>query len=353
MSRAVRKQLLESLETLEEVSGMLVQMLEQGEVDEALGLLESCQECAVAIGTRIDAVCGENTESVHGLEVYCETIYQISQAEALKEALALCELAQGQLKRVRACMETELPNRLEVIFLPYNATMWDSLESIWLAAKDEADCDAYVVPIPYYDKDKEGHLTEEHYDGEDYPEYVPVTHYSAYDLEQRKPDIIFIHNPYDGGNNVTSVHPFFYFKNLKQFTDMLVYVPYFVLSGNGISESLVLTTGVVNADYVIVQNEKEKEDYINHFQKHYPQINIADKLLPLGSPKLDKARGLTKENVKIPQAWLERCEGKKVVLYNTNIVGILNGNAQYLKKMESVFEFFKGREDIVLLWRPH
>ena len=29
--------------------------------------------------------------------------------------------------------------------------MWDSLESVWQAADADPDCDAYVVPIPYYD----------------------------------------------------------------------------------------------------------------------------------------------------------------------------------------------------------
>ena len=55
-----------------------------------------------------------------------------------------------------------------------------------------------------------------------YPEYVPVTWYGDYDIEGRKPDMIFIHNPYDEFNYVTSVHPMFYAKELKKYTDMLV-----------------------------------------------------------------------------------------------------------------------------------
>ncbi|NMB42298.1 MAG: hypothetical protein GX996_10260 [Firmicutes bacterium] len=42
--------------------------------------------------------------------------------------------------------------KLEILFLPYKSSMWDSLESIWRAAKDDPSCDCYVVPIPYYDR---------------------------------------------------------------------------------------------------------------------------------------------------------------------------------------------------------
>ena len=34
----------------------------------------------------------------------------------------------------------------EIVFLPYKAAMWDSLESIWMAAADDKEhCNAYVV----------------------------------------------------------------------------------------------------------------------------------------------------------------------------------------------------------------
>ena len=34
--------------------------------------------------------------------------------------------------------------RKEVVFLPYKASMWDSLESVWKAAEEDPDCVAYV-----------------------------------------------------------------------------------------------------------------------------------------------------------------------------------------------------------------
>ena len=78
--------------------------------------------------------------------------------------------------------------------------MWDSLESVWKAADADPECEAYVIPIPYYDKNPDGTFRDFHYEGDLYPDYVPVTDYKNYDFESHRPDAIFIHNPYDEAN---------------------------------------------------------------------------------------------------------------------------------------------------------
>ena len=37
----------------------------------------------------------------------------------------------------------------KVVFMPYKASMWDSLESVWMAADKDERCEALVVPITY------------------------------------------------------------------------------------------------------------------------------------------------------------------------------------------------------------
>ena len=58
--------------------------------------------------------------------------------------------------KVRARMEADSVIRREVVFLPYKASMWDSLESVWKRYEDDPLVDAYVIPIPYYDKNPDG-----------------------------------------------------------------------------------------------------------------------------------------------------------------------------------------------------
>ena len=238
----------------------------------------------------------------------------------------------------------------EIVFLPYNVTMWDSLESIWEAAKQDPRCTCRVIPIPYYDKNKDGSLGQMHYDGDKFPEYVEITHYSKYDIEKARPNIIYIHNPYDNYNRVTTVDPKYYSSNLKKFTEMLVYVPYFVVMDHLQMEYCILP-GVRNSSKVIVQSEEIAEEYINYYS-----YGDKDKFLPLGSPKLDKAvkmSRLTREDLDLPEEWKKKVEGKKVILYNTHLDNIMNRGELLIKKLKYVFSCFEGRDDVVLLWRPH
>lgn len=356
MSRSTRRHLLSMTDSLIKANKALKMSLPQGmkKKEALIQLLSDCQDSAISIGETMEKLYGEGTETVSELESYCENLYQMTLVlEKPGQAKELAGVLTKELLQIRRLIEKEVPNRIEAVFLPYKASMWDSLESIWRAADADPECDAYVIPIPYYDRDPDGSFREEHYEGRSFPEDVPITRYDEYDLSIRMPDVIFIHNPYDGGNYVTSVHPYFYSKNLKNFTDKLVYVPYFVLNGEGLNETMATPPAVLYADYIIAQTEKEREDYIRYCSKLYPQGKFEKKVLALGSPKIDKVRSVNRDNVKVPKEWLERIEGKKVILYNTSLNGLLNGNEAYLEKMRDVFLVFQSREDVVLLWRPH
>lgn len=345
MSRTVRKQLFSTLESLNRGNQVLNKLLMNGKTEDAASLLVECQECAIAIGTQIDEVYGEDTESVHALEEYCELIYQLSESlNSFAQRKQYYELLCTQWKLVHETMEREIPDKLEVVFLPYKASMWDSLESVYLAAREDENCDAYVVPIPYFDKKPDGSFGEMHYEGDEYPQDIPVTAWQEYDMAKRYPDMIFIHNPYDEYNNVTSVHPYYYSKNLKKFTDTLVYIPYYSTTG-GMSEGQKKCSAYYYADYIIMQAEK----YRKFFDPALPQ----EKLLPLGTPKFDRVIRICNNPPEPPTEWINKMEGKKVYFYNTSLNGMLQNTPAFLRKMEYVFSCFAGREDACLLWRPH
>lgn len=89
----------------------------------------------------------------------------------------------------------------EIVFLPYKAAMWDSLESIWKASiADPEHCHSYVIPIPYADRNPDGTVKEWHNERNLFPGYVPTLDCETFDLEALHPDVIFIHNPYDSCN---------------------------------------------------------------------------------------------------------------------------------------------------------
>lgn len=343
MRRFQKKQLLEIMMDLHTLHQDCKEHMEQKAYEAVCNILSDCQDFAIQIGEAIDKIEGEGTAAVAHLEHYCESIYRISIHYKTVSPYKAYKSLETDLKKAELAIE-HLTEKIEAVFLPYKASMWDSLESVWQTADADPNCEAYVIPIPYYDKNADGSFGKEHYEGDKYPDYVPITDYNDYNYEGHHPDVIFIHNPYDQYNNVTSIHPFFYSKNLKKFTDLLVYIPYYSTSG-GMSVAQRQCIAYYYVDYIVMQSEK----YRKFFEADLPD----EKFLPFGSPKFDKAVNICKNPLEPPEAWKGKLAGKTVYFYNTSIAGMLGNTPVFLKKMEYVFRCFAGKKDVCLLWRPH
>ena len=373
MRKLQKESLLSLTDTLSEAHLQIIKQLEKGNEEAALDLLMQCQEGAISMGTAIEGSEGEGHATVHYLEDYCETAYSVAEGISKGDPMPsnrLSKLLQKSVNIIKNSIENDIPVRKEIVFLPYKASMWDSLESVWRKADQDPSCDAFVVPIPYYDKNPDGSFREEHYEGNLFPPDVPVTHYSEYDLESRHPDMIYIHNPYDEYNFVTSVHPHFYSKNLKNYTDELVYIPYFVLDEpdpdnsatlDGLAHFIVMP-GVLNADKVIVQSEAMRTAYIRVLMRHTGDNSLEyweNKISGAGSPKFDKVANTKMEDLEIPEDWLSlitKPDGsrKKIIFYNTSVQALLDNQMDMINKIKDVLKVFReNRDEITLLWRPH
>lgn len=356
----MKKECLELMDSLEESEKILKRLVKAGGVEDAVALLADMQQAAIAVGTQIEEREGEDSPAVAMLEEYCELLYRCSTDETWTEARQLLG-GLGKLRRqIRKSIQEHVHEKREVVFFPYNASMWDSMESIWQAAEGNPDCQALVVPIPYYERNPDGSFGKLHYEGTQFPQNVPVFDWQSYHVEDRHPDVIVIHNPYDSNNYVTSVHPDFYAKRLTKYTKHLVYVPYST-GGLSVSRELCVNAGTIFADHVVVESKPALKCYQQSFEGAV-LAGMADrgwekqmlkKLLLLGSPKIDKAVSCRKEDYSLPEAWRTLLDGKRAVLYNISIGGLLAGNEQALKKLEDVLLFFQRQKKVVLWWRPH
>lgn len=266
------------------------------------------------------------------------------------ERQEIAGLCQTLVQRVASELAKEADGKKEILFLPYKAAMWDCLESIWQAAMDDKEhCKVYVVPIPYADRNPDHSPAAWHYEGSQFPKYVPITSYQEYDISTHHPDVIYIHNPYDDWNLVTSVDAHFYSDKLKQWTNELIYVPYFVC-GDTMDSALCRYPGITNADHVIVQSESIKKVY----EDHYPEGNPPEgKFLALGSPKFDKLYASRREDFILPVKWRRLIKGKKVVLYNLSMQSFMENKDTAIEKITRVLSLFKKQKHIVVWWRPH
>lgn len=272
------------------------------------------------------------------------------------EAARLCDEMLGQAS---SALQQEATKK-EIVFLPYKASMWDSLESIWRAAMaDRERCNVHVAVIPYADLTKDRQVREWHYEAELFPKEVPVTHYNDIRLAQLRPDVIYIHNPYDYGNLLTSIDSSFYSEKLKTYADYLVYVPYFMVGARWPEVHIELPV-YKNADWLVMQREKmpiapapPQISMLHGKEAHYMEEYISPiKLLPLGAPKIDRLFYCERHRF-CPESWKEFIQGRKVIMYNTSLSALHRVTSLVLKKMKYIFSCFQKHKEVALLWRPH
>ena len=137
MRKAKKEQVENFIKVLREAQGEIERALERKKDADVLGILADCQDGAIALGTMIEQSEGEGFSTVLLLEEYCELIYRIHEGITKKGesgADNICGELNSLLSRISNSIKYDIKVRKEVVFLPYKASMWDSLESIWMAA---------------------------------------------------------------------------------------------------------------------------------------------------------------------------------------------------------------------------
>lgn len=255
-------------------------MLQSGNYNICLEMLEKCHANANGMGERIENEYGEGHITVRVLEEYLELLYNIHQMllegpVSREGAEIIGESLKEILDKITHSLEKNIFDRKTIVFLPVRACCWGAMEDMWEMAVGNSECDVYVIPIPYYEKGAKGEQGKMFYEGNEFPDNVKITDYKDFDLSERHPDVIIIQNPYDECNYTFSVAPEFYSRNLKNSTEMLVYVPYFVLDEFTPDDDRAMYTmryfctvpGVVNADKVILQSAQMRDRYIECLTK--------------------------------------------------------------------------------------
>lgn len=216
----------------------------------------------------------------------------------LENLLLQLQTLQGQIKKD---VDEKLHSKKEVVFLPWKASCWDAMESVWQAAAADPDYEVSVVPIPWRYRDVNSSAKPEvQYEGDRFPSHVPIIPYKEFDLPARHPYMVVFQNPYDHCNYTTSVEPAYYSYLLKAHSENLVYIPWFVTDDIDYNDPLdgkavynmryyVTVPGVIHADTVIVQSEQMRKSYIEvltQFTGEDSRPQWEQKIFGFGSPLL-------------------------------------------------------------------
>lgn len=331
-------------------------------VDDILSSLKMFQNFKGSsyISAKINKLCSDNLAILEECADGVENKEYLELLDKFKESVSKINLEDAAefSKRLKELISESVIYK--VVFMPYKASMWDSLESIWMAADKDERCEALVVPITYYELDSNRDKKNKINERDLFPEYVNTINDEEYDLENDLPDIIYIHNPYDNTNLVTRVDSRYYSWNLKKYCEKLVYIPYYKWV-DGVSAT-DLRPGMYHADYAVQNSEDAVARYIDSADE-YARIlgsevievkeSLKRKVINLGSPEVDKVVSLNEANTLLPESWKVKVLKSKVnVLYNTTLDEVLR--SRNLDKIKETLSFFKNnKESAFLIWRPH
>ena len=271
------------------------------------------------------------------------------------------ETCQSSLAKLHEELKAEKEVKKGIVFLPYQAAMWDSMESVWQAAeRDKEHTNAYVIPIPYCHRNPDGTAASWHLDADKFPQNVPLLPWDKIDLYKWHPDIIVIHNGYENFSLPSCVEEHYFPSVLKDCTEKLVYIPYFFYRDKDAANprftrirETAHCAALYHGDVTILNSRAEKEAYIRELADWHEEAYWRQRIFALGSPKVDKIRHLAREEGDLPEAWRKIIGDKKVVLYNTSVAEPYIHTDSYLEKISDTLAYFKSREDAVLWWRPH
>ena len=363
----------DDLVVLENAHKGLFKLLVIQDKETAIQLLLKCQEGAISLGNNAENSIKNCEKLVQTLEEYCELIfqiYQVLQQGEMLDAEGVYQLLQEQLQAVKEEYSKEYERKQKIVFVVDQASKWKSLESVWKAAKEDKEAQVTVLVVPYYYKKIGGDVLEEHYEREAFPEYVEAVDYREFSLENHHPDVIYINSPYDKYNYIYSRHPYFYSSRLVNFTEKLVYLPWFTMDvptrederGWQSMQHFVTMPGVVNADQVIVQSEEMKEAYVEYLTDWAGEETRElweEKIRGLGSPLEDTENEQEEAINNLSEEWKqviykEDSSRKKILLYSISGTGFVERGTRAVEKLQSVLELVKeNKEDIVFMWCPN
>lgn len=337
MRRIIKEQIIDLLGTMRKSHEVILGVESR---NQQLTILQDCQDAIEAISNELEVYMNTGRILLN-FKAYKELIFTISRQDTF-DSEHVIKLNESLDKVIRELSDFE--ETYTVVFFPYKSSMWDCMESIWKACNADKKCDCKVVPIPYYEFNSQTQEWVYCYEGNQLPEEIGIVDFSTFVLEHETPDIAYIHNPYDGGNRITSVHPNYYSEKLKQYVEKLVYVPYYMTSGF-VDDLHLNLPAYKNVDHIIMQSKNAKEYF-----KNSPYYN---KVLALGSPKIDKVINAVQNKPVLIKEWKDTLEGNKLLMLNTSIWMLLTDKTVYLDKINSIFKLVGNMNGIKIIWRPH
>ena len=338
--------------------------------EDIITYLSELQNNIVSFGTLTESIKGEDCNTVKLLEQYLEVIYKVAkyvqkfdegisyEASAESKYAECDEGVKDTFASISEAIDSEIVNRRSVLFLPVKAKHFSSMRMAYETEAATPDTDVYVMPLPYYYKEYDGSFKDEmHIDTEEFIKAnIPVTDYSRFDLSLLCPEKIYINSAYDEYNMAVSVDTRFYARNVKKYTEKLIYIPYFKLMEFDRAnypcwynmQYYCTVPGVVMADKVYVQSENTRKVYIDKLNEWVGDEKYTD----IWEQKIDVYNESCEEH---SEDELRDAGSKKTIVWFVSAGSLAEFGDRYIEKAYrnlDVFALSKDKLKVLLISEP-
>ena len=338
--------------------------------EDIITYLSELQNNIVSFGTLTESIKGEDCKTVKLLEQYLEVIYKVAkyvqkfdegisyEASAESKYAECDEGVKDTFASISEAIDSEIVNRRSVLFLPVKAKHFSSMRIAYEMEAATPDTDVYVMPLPYYYKEYDGSFKDEmHIDTEEFIKAnIPVTDYSRFDLSLLCPEKIYINSAYDEYNMAVSVDTRFYARNVKKYTEKLIYIPYFKLMEFDRAnypcwynmQYYCTVPGVVMADKVYVQSENTRKAYIDKLNEWVGDEKYTD----IWEQKIDVYNESCEKH---SEDELRDAGSKKTIVWFVSAGSLAEFGDKYIEKAYrnlDVFALSKDKLKVLLISEP-
>lgn len=259
MREQMKQQIRGMLATLGRAEAILDSRIKKKDTGELDQLFEDMQNSAITIGNTIEQVEGEGTEIVSLLEEYCELLWQYMTEDELKERFRIARLLAGKRGEIGTSLEREFKGRLEIVFLVCRSQGWKQMERFYNIMKEQADC--YVLTASYMEASSgtDGTVTRD--ESGCIPDDVRSAKAYQYDIQERKPDLVFVDGPYGlpGGTGAVADYDFM---AVRENSGMVLYTPCYE-DVSQVEASHCQIPQVSDSDIILVPSREISDLYVN------------------------------------------------------------------------------------------
>ena len=162
MRKREKEKILSLLGSMVEAHQAIQAFLQEEKGEEAISLLSLSKEAMQKLGKEVEMK-EEQGEIYSSLFfTYLEDLfhcYESIQEKNWTKAKELFTKALFSYQEILSAVQS-LKEQIMMLFLPYKLSMWDSMESVYLAAKNDPSCIPLIMPITYFQRNNQFEMQE-------------------------------------------------------------------------------------------------------------------------------------------------------------------------------------------------